>query len=91
MRHVEEFKVNKHFENKDNFQWNEDDVFDVIGHVIKYIDNEYQKFREDKPSQRFSKFGKHSVYFEGDYYTFHIEANGRINTFYKNRKEHEQE
>jgi len=91
MRHVEEFKVNKHFENKDNFQWNEDDVFDVIGHVIKYIDNEYQKFREDKPSQRFSKFGKQSVYFEGDYYTFHIEANGRINTFYKNRKEHEQE
>jgi hypothetical protein len=29
------------------------------------------------------------MYFEGDYYSFEIEPNGRINTFYKNRKKHE--
>lgn len=89
MRHVEEFQVNKHFEHKDNFQWNENDVFNVIGHVVEYIDKEYQQFKDEKPSQRFSKYGKQSIYFEGDYYTFHIEPNGRISTFHKNRKEHE--
>lgn len=89
MRHVEEFQVNKHFEHKDNFQWNENDVFNVMGHVVEYIDKEYQQFKDEKPSQRFSKYGKQSIYFEGDYYTFHIEQNGRISTFHKNRKEHE--
>jgi hypothetical protein len=89
MRHVEEFQVNKHFEQKDNFQWNEEDVFNVMGHVIKYVDKEYQDFREKKPTQRFSKYGRQSIYFEGDYYTFHIESNGRISTFYKNKKGHE--
>lgn len=87
MKHVEEFQVNKNFEHKDNFQWNEEDVFMVMGHVIESIDADYQKYREDKPEQRFSKYGPQSVYFQGDYYTFHIEPNGRISTFHKNRKE----
>lgn len=30
MRHVEEFKVTDHFEDKDNFQWEEDDVYGVM-------------------------------------------------------------
>lgn len=90
MRHVEEFQVNKHFEHKDNFQWKEEDVFDVMGHVIECVDAEYQEYRHEKPTQRFSKFAKQSVYFEGDYYTFHIESNGRISTFHKNKKGHEQ-
>src|SRR5690606_34192423 len=45
MRHVEEFQVSKHFENKDNFQWNEDDVFSVMGHVLKAVEKEYEDFR----------------------------------------------
>lgn len=87
MRHVEEFKVNSHFEHKDNFQWDEKDVLRVMGQIIKQIDNEYQEFRKTKPDQRFSKYGRQSIYFEGDYYTFHIELNGRISTFHKNRKD----
>ncbi|WP_319482900.1 hypothetical protein [uncultured Draconibacterium sp.] len=89
MRHVEEYKVNEHFEHKDNFQWNEGDVFVVMKHVIEQIDEDYQEFRKSNPEQRYSKYGSQSVYFEGDYYTFHIEPNGRISTFHKNRKEHE--
>ncbi len=90
MRHVEEFQVNRQFENKDNFQWNEEDVFNVMEHVIEYIDKEYQEYRNEKPTQRFSKYGRKSIYFEGDYYTFHIEPNGKISTFHKNKKGHEQ-
>jgi len=89
MRHVEEFKVNQNFEDKDNFQWNEDDVFFVMGNIIREVDDSYQKFREENPNSRYSRYGKQSIYFQGDYYTFHIEKTGRISTFYKNRKEHE--
>ena len=35
MRHVEEFQVTEHFEDKDNFQWSEDDVFTVMGPCFK--------------------------------------------------------
>ena len=89
MRHVEEFQVTEHFEDKDNFQWSEDDVFTVMGHVLKEIEKEYEDFREKNPDKRYSRYGDYSMYFEGDYYTFHIETNGRVSTFHKNRKEHE--
>jgi hypothetical protein len=86
MRHVVEFKINDHFEHKDNFQWDEDDVFTVIQHVIEITNQEYQIFRKNNPTVRFSKYGSQSIYFEGDYYTFHIEPDGRVSTFHKNKK-----
>ncbi|MBE9462330.1 hypothetical protein ACFP1I_13910 [Dyadobacter subterraneus] len=91
MRHVEEMKVNNHFEKKDNFQWKEEDVFMVMSNVIKSIDKEIQEYFLENPGKRFSKYGRQSIYFQGDYYTTHIESNGRIGTFYKNSKQHERE
>ena len=89
MRHVEEFKVNDHFEHKDNFQWDEEDVFHVMGQVIKETNDDIQAYFVKNPNKRYSRYGKESVYYQGDYYTFHIEPTGRISTFYKNKKEHE--
>jgi hypothetical protein len=89
MRHVEEMKINSHFQDKDNFQWNEEDVLLVMQKVIRETNSEIQEHFEVKPGQRYSRYGKQSVYYQGDYYTFHIESNGRISTFHKNKKEHE--
>ena len=89
MRHVEEFKVSPNFENKSNFQWNEGDVFLVIGSVVEGVENEYDDFRINNPDKRYSRYGNQSMYYQGDYYTFHIEIDGRISTFHKTRKEHE--
>lgn len=89
MRHVEEYKINHHFEHKDNFQWNQDDIFMVIENIIIEIDVEYQEFRKVNLETKYSKYGDQSIYFQGDYYTFHIEASGRISTFHKNRKKYE--
>lgn len=89
MRHVEELKFNKHFEHKNNFQWNEDDVISVMQHVIRSIDEDVQKFVVNNPGKPYNRYGKNSVYFQGDYYTIHVEPDGRVSTFYKNRKEHE--
>ncbi|WP_310594491.1 hypothetical protein [Flavobacterium sp.] len=86
MRHVEEMKVTKQFEDKDNFQWKEEDVFTVIKHVIQSANDDIQSFFEKNPNGRYSKYGDQSLYFEGDYYTFHIEKDGRISTFHKNKK-----
>jgi hypothetical protein len=90
MRHVEEMKVNDRFAGKTNFQYNEEDVVLVIGNVIEKINPDIQAFFERNPGKRYSRFGKTEVYFEGDYYTLHIEADGQISTFHKNRKAHEQ-
>lgn len=86
MRHVEEMKINQHFEHKDNFQWREEDVFTVIEKVIEQVDDEIQEFFQKNPNGRYSKYGDQSLYFEGDYYTFHVENDGTVSTFYKNKK-----
>lgn len=86
MRHVEEMKINKQFEHKDNFQWKEEDVFTVIEKVIEQCEDEIQDFFLKNPKGRYSRYGDHSLYFEGDYYTFHIESDGRVSTFHKNKK-----
>lgn len=86
MRHVEEFKINKAFENKDKFLWNPEDVLTVMKLVIENVDDEIQQFWKDKPSQRFSKYGAQSLYFEGDYYTFHVESDGKLSTFHRTKK-----
>jgi hypothetical protein len=57
-----------------------------MGNIIRGIEDEYQIFRRRNPTLRFSRFGPQSQYFQGDYYTFHIENTGRISTFYKNKK-----
>jgi hypothetical protein len=86
MRHVEEMQVNKHFEHKDNFQWNEENIKFVMQEVVNEINDEVQEFFKLNPGKRYSKYGEQSIYFQGDYYTVHIEPSGRISTFHKNKK-----
>jgi hypothetical protein len=86
IRHVDEFSINDAFDNKDKFLWHPKDVVTIIKKVIESFDNEIQDFWKTNPDSRFSKYGEQSLYFEGDYYTFHIEAEGRISTFHRSKK-----
>ena len=81
-RHVKEFSLNENFDKKDKFLWHPNDVETVIKNVIDSIDREVQEFWIRNPESRFSKYGAQSLYFEGDYYTFHIEASGRLRKCY---------
>lgn len=85
-RHVKEFAVSERFKDKDKLLWHPSDVIPVIKKVISEVDSEIQKFWEENPSIRFSKYGVQSLYFEGDYYTFHVEADGRLSTFHSVKK-----
>jgi hypothetical protein len=89
MRHVQEMKVNNHFEHKDNFQWEESDVINVLSKVINSLNGDIQFYMEKNPGKNYSRYGEHSPYYQGDYYTFHIAPTGRLMTFHKNTKEHE--
>jgi hypothetical protein len=81
-RHVEEFKVSNAFVAKDKFLLKPKDVTSVIKKVIDSVNEEIQSFWKLKSGQRFSKYGDQSLYFLGDYYTFHIEGDGRLSTFH---------
>lgn len=82
LRHVEGFKIGKNYSEKDIFLLNPKDVIPVVKKVIDAANEEIQTFWKSKPYQRFSKYGDQSLYFLGDYYTFHIEGTGRLSTFY---------
>lgn len=86
LRHVSEFAISQNYEHKEKFQWNMKDVIMVMGKVVQTLDIDIQDFFVNNAGRRFSRYGDKSFYFEGDYYSFHIESSGRISTFYKNTK-----
>lgn len=84
-RHVKEFSIGEAFKEKDKFYWAPKDIESVIEHLIEFLDEEIQEFWKAKPNQRFSKYGSQSLYFEGDYYTLHVEGNGRLSTLHRSK------
>ena len=85
LRHVEDLQIGSQYAQKDKFQLYEKDIEAVMSRVIHGINTDYQVFKIDHPDQRYSKYGKQSYYLLGDYYTIHIDEDGSIGTFYKNR------
>lgn len=83
LRHVEELKVSNQFENRDKFQLHEEDVMTVMGHVMRALNGEYQKYKDEHPDGRFYRAGKMAYYYEGDYYNVYVNSDGCISTFYK--------
>lgn len=85
IRHVNEFSINNSFADRDKFQWKSEDVITVIQKVIESVNDEVQEYWKIHPQKRFSKYGPQTLYFEGDFYTFHIESNGLLSTFHKTK------
>lgn len=81
-RHVREADLGKYLD-KDKFQLREEDVLEVVGHVMRDLNDEYQKFKERQPSGRFYRTGKMAYYLNGDYYYIVVNTDGSISTFYK--------
>ena len=83
LRHVEDLKVSNQFENRDKFQLYEKDVMTVMGHVMRALNDEYQKYKNEHPDERFYRAGKMAYYYNGDYYNVYVNPDGSISTFYK--------
>ena len=86
LRHVKEFEIGEQSKGKTKFLLHPKDVIMVMGNVIKSVDNEIQEFWKANPDQRFGRYRNRTLFFEGDYYTFHVEADGRLSTFFKSEK-----
>lgn len=84
MRHVSETQIGERFESKTVFQYKFKDIKRVIETVLKNTEDEIIEHFTTHPEREFKKVGAQSVYFNGDYYAFHISPNGRLRTFYKN-------
>ena len=83
LRYVKELKVDNHFGDRDKFQLKEENVMDVMGHVMRSLNDEYQLYKEQNPNGRFFRKGAMAYYYNGDYYNVVVNADGSISTFYK--------
>ena len=83
MRHVNETQVGEKFEIKTVFQYKLNDIRDLIKIVLDKTEKEINEHFEKNPEKEFFRIGERSVYYNGDFYTFHIEKTGRLLTFYK--------
>ena len=83
LRHVAEWRFNDFFANKHLFQFPEKDIIQVLRRLVDEINDEYQSQKEQRPDYNYRKFGKNSLYLNGDYYMIHIAADGHIENFSK--------
>lgn len=82
IRHVNEFNIGKHLVNEDKFQLYEEDVFNMIDHVMHELEDDYQQFREQNPERKYRRTGEKAFYCNGDYYEVYVDKDGRLETFY---------
>lgn len=83
LRHVKELTVENQFSERSKFQLAEKDIEATMDIVLHAINDEYQKYKETNPSNRFYLKGSKAYYYNGDYYDIYIKPDGQISTFYK--------
>lgn len=84
MRHVSETKIGERFEVKTVFQYRLKDIKSLIKIVLKIAEEEINVHFESKPGIEFKRQGERAIYFDGDYYSFRIDKEGKLMTFHKN-------
>ncbi|MGV3460256.1 MAG: hypothetical protein ACO1N9_07360 [Flavobacterium sp.] len=84
MRHVSETKIGERFEIKTVFQYRLKDIKSLIKIVLEIAEKEIMEHFEAKPGIEFKRQGERAIYFDGDYYSFRIDKDGKLMTFHKN-------
>jgi len=79
LRHCDELAIEGHFEDKTKFQYSQKDIKRILKIAIEKIKPRInERLKEGKD---FRIYGDKSVYFNGNYYSLHILANGRVAAF----------
>ena len=81
-RHSKVFAIGSNNLNKSRFQYQLSDIERVIYHVLTSIEDDLIAHFDKHPNTRYSRSGMEKVRFNGDYFEFHINPNGLIETFY---------
>jgi hypothetical protein len=83
LRHVKELAVENQFSERSRFQLDEKDLKYTMNIVLRNINKEYQKFKDENPNKRFFRKGNMAYYYNGDYYEIDVASDGRLASFYK--------
>lgn len=83
LRHVKELSVDNQFDERSKFQLAEKDLKATMNIVLSALNDEYQKYKDEHPDNRFFRKGNMAYYYNGDYYDVDIKQDGQIGTFYK--------
>lgn len=83
LRHITEWQFCDYYAERDKFQLKEEDVVRALKMIVDSINEDYQTIKEARPDFLYRKYGKNSLYLNGDYYMIHIGENGRIENFSK--------
>mgnify|MGYP007101842679 FL=1 len=83
LRHISEWQFCDYYAERDKFQLKEEDVIKTLKRIVESINDDYQTIKEVRPDFQYRKFGKNSLYLNGDYYMIHIGETGRIENFSK--------
>jgi len=83
LRHVKELTVENQFGERSKFQLAEKDLNATMNIVLDALNDEYQKYKNEHPNNRFFRKGNMAYYYNGDYYDIDILPDGQIGSFYK--------
>ena len=83
LRHVKELTVENQFGERSKFQLAEKDLNATMNIVLDALNDEYQKYKDEHPNNRFFRKGRMAYYYNGDYYDVDILPDGQIGSFYK--------
>jgi ribosomal small subunit protein bTHX len=86
LRHTRELKIQEAYEEKDNVSYDINELEELITSVLEEVRGDIETHFNKHPNKRFSKFHDHRYFFKGEYYAFHINPNGLLETFYKSTK-----
>ena len=80
LRHCDELAIEGHFENKTKFQYTQKDIKRILKIAIDELKPKInEKLKEGKD---FRIYGDRSLYFNGNHYSLHILADGRVAAFH---------
>jgi len=87
LRHFAELQPVGHFKEKTTFVYNHKDVRRILKMAVEEFEDKIQTNLAQ--GRDFRVYGEKAFYFNGNYYSFRIEPDGRVDTFYANENKQE--
>ena len=81
-RHVMETQIGDRFQGKTLLKYDFKEIKLLIEQILKDLTDEIEEHFQNKPNEDFKRHGEMSVYYNGDYYSIHIDSKGRLIGFY---------
>lgn len=81
LRHVKNYQVG-HYKDKTPFPYKADDLQSLIEKVLQQVEDELKQHLSQESGNDFTRHGKMAIFYNGDHYHVHIDAEGRLTQFH---------